>query len=95
MNGPGHDTRSKINRTTPTSSASTRDPAPNRRWCTIANAWPLCVSRTQSRPQDTEYTGFGKTSMVRSSAPVNESHIMQVPALLPEASLLSSGDLSA
>jgi hypothetical protein len=33
--------------------------------------------------------------MVRSSAPVNESHIMQVPALLPEASLLSSGDLSA
>ena len=44
-----HHTRSRIIRTTPASSSSTCAPTPRRGWCPIANASPLCVSRTWFR----------------------------------------------
>ena len=71
-----HHTRSRIIRTTPASRANTSDLSPSRRWCPIANAAPLCVSRTQSRPHETACTSH-PTMIVRRSAPVDESHTLQ------------------
>ena len=41
LDGFDRQTWSRIIRTTPTSSASTLDPAPSRGWCPIAKASPL------------------------------------------------------
>jgi len=84
-----HHTRFRIIRTTPASSSSTHDPTPSRGWCPIANATPLCVSLTQSRPAEMVWILL-PAWMVRRSAPVDESHTLQVPSLLPVASLLPS-----
>jgi len=73
-----HHTRSRIIRTTPASIARTSDLFPSRGWCPIANAIALCVSRTQLRLHDTEYTSF-PTLMVWRSAPVVESHTSSRP----------------
>ena len=89
LSAPDHHTRSRIIRTTPSSSASTADLSPSRGWCPIANAAPLCVSRTQSRPQTTECIS-ASTFKVRRSPPVDESHTLQVPSWPPEASFLPS-----
>ena len=67
----------------------TCDPAPSRGWCPIANAAPLCVSRTQSRPLAIERM-LPSTLIVRRRAPVDESHTLQMPSLLPEAILVPS-----
>ena len=87
---PAHHTmRSRIIRTTPTSSSSTDDSAPRRGWCPMQNASPLRVSFAQLRPLATEKTAF-PTMMVWRCAPVDASHTRQLPSRLPEASLLPS-----
>ena len=91
-------TRSKIIRSSSSSSSSNCDPAPSRRWCPIASTIILSVSCTQSRPHDMDNMNLDlscRFSKVRSGFPVDVSQTLQVPSMEQKASMLPSTDHEA